>query len=151
MRVQFLSQCLKLAALSLALLSGPGCAILYHVQVGEVDGRESMAAIPFEVMVSEVGVNLEEAGKIARASRSVDGDAAGNAAAIIGLFQMGPRTGNPIYSPKYAEKVIYMIHEKCPNGRVTGLTSIREMRKYPVISGEIVKITGYCLKPRTKS
>jgi len=27
--------------------------------------------------------------------------------------------------------------------------SIRETRKYPVISGEIVKITGACLRNRT--
>lgn len=140
------------AALAGLLLLQTGCAVLHHVQVGQVDSRaDNVAWIPFEVMVSEAGVNTEEIGAIAdAASRSSGGNpnAGSDAAAIIGLFQMGPRTGNLVYNPTYAEKMIYLIHEKCPSGRVTGLMSIREMRKYPVISGEIVKVTGYCLRTK---
>lgn len=132
-----------------AALAITGCAHLHHAQVGQVDNRTAKAvAIPFEIKVSETGVSVEEAGRIARATNSNAGDRGGNIAAIIGLFQMGPRTGNPIYDARYAEKVVYQIHEKCPSGNVTGLMSIRETRKYPVISGEIIKITGYCLKAR---
>lgn len=140
---------LRLFGVSLLILLASGCAVLHHVQVGQVDDSDPSAAwIPFEVMVSETGVNLQEAGDIARSTRSQGGDAAGDAAAIIALFQMGDRTGNPVYNERYAEKLIYAIHEKCPSGRVTGVTSIREMRKYPAISGEIVKVTGYCLRQR---
>jgi hypothetical protein len=64
---------------------------------------------------------------------------------LIGLFQMGPQTGNPVYSKDYARNLMQLIYEKCPSGKVTGLTSVRESRKYPVISGEIVKVTGFCL------
>jgi len=139
--------------LFLAFLSTPawlsGCAILYHVQVGQIDSREADAAwIPIEVMVSEMGVSTEDIGRMAQAANSRAGDAASDAAAIVSMFQIGPRTGNPIYNPGYAEKVVYLLHEKCPSGRITGLMSVREMRKYPVISGEIVKITGFCLKTR---
>lgn len=125
-----------------------GCAVLHHVQVGQVDDRGDDALIPFEVKVSETGINTEELKGMAKATRSRAGDDAANIAAIIALFQMGPRTGNPVYDQKYAERVIYKIHEACPSGQVTGLTSIREMRKYPAISGEIVKVSGYCRKPR---
>lgn len=127
-----------------------GCAVLHHVQVGQIDSRGSDAFIPFEVMVSETGVDVQEAGRIARATETKQGDRLGDLAAIISLFQMGPRTGAPVYNQGYAEKVVYQIYEKCPSGRVTGLMSIREMRKYPVISGEIVKITGYCRKSKVK-
>lgn len=125
-----------------------GCAILHHAQVGQVDGRKEFAQIPFEIKVSEMGVSLNDAESISRSANTRAGDQLGDVAAIIGLFQTGPRTGAPVYDQRYAEKVIYQIHEKCPSGRVTGLMSIREMRKYPVISGEIVKITGYCLRNR---
>ncbi|MES2963575.1 MAG: hypothetical protein V4760_06765 [Bdellovibrionota bacterium] len=125
-----------------------GCAHLHHTQVGQVDNRSSTVAIPFEIKVSETGVAVEEAGKIARAANTKGGDNAAGLATLISLFQMGPRTGNPVYDARYAEKVVYQIHEKCPSGNVTGLMSIRETRKYPVISGEIIKITGYCLKAR---
>lgn len=130
-----------------SLLSG--CAFLHHAQVGQVDGRKEAAAIPFEIKVSEMGVSLNDAEAISRSANTRAGDQLGDAAAILSLFQMGPRTGAPVYDQRYAEKIIYQIHEKCPSGRVTGLMSIREMRKYPVISGEIVKITGYCLRNRT--
>lgn len=97
---------------------------------------------------SENGISTEEAGQIARATNSNAGNNVADAAAILALFQVGPRTGNPVYNEHYAENVVHLIAEKCPNGRVTGLTSIREMRKYPVISGEIVKVTGLCLTNR---
>lgn len=124
------------------------CAILHHVQVGQVDNRSQAAAIPFEILMSETGVSTEEIGKLAKATNSRGGDDVAGVAEIIALFQLGPRTGNPVYNARYAEKLVYEIHQKCPSGRVTGLMSIREMRKYPVISGEIVKVTGYCLKDR---
>ena len=65
---------------------------------------------------------------------------------IIALFQMGPKTGNPVFNPAYSDNLILKLRTLCPSGRITGLTSIRETNKYPVISGEIVKLTGYCFK-----
>lgn len=138
------------ARVSLALLPlfAGGCAILHHAQVGQIDNRPGYALVPFEIKVSEMGVSLDDTKSLAYAGNSRGGDQLGDAAAILSMFQMGPRTGNPVYDQRYAEKLAYQIHEKCPSGRVTGLMSIREMRKYPVISGEIVKITGYCAKAR---
>lgn len=124
------------------------CAVLHHAQVGTIDNRNSQAQIPFEVLLSEVGVNTEEIGRMGRASNSSGGDAVAKAAAALSLFQMGPRTGNLTYNPRYAEKLIYEIHQRCPSGNITGLMSIREMRKYPGVSGEIVKVTGFCRKDR---
>jgi len=124
-----------------------GCAVLHHVQVGQIDNRQPEGLVPFEIMMSETGVNLEEAGNIAKSTNSYGGDNVKAVTDIVGMFQIGPRTGNPIYNPQYAEKLIYQIYQKCPSGKVTNLMSIREMRKYPVISGEIVKVTGFCRKP----
>ena len=136
-----------LGLISLSLLTS-SCAVLHHVQVGSIDNRNTDAAIPFEIMMSETGVSTEEIGRIAdNASKSGRSDV-GDAAAIISMFQVGPKTGIQVYNEHYAKRLIYEIHQKCPTGRVTGLMSIREMRKYPVISGEIVKVTGYCLKGR---
>jgi hypothetical protein len=139
--------CLLAAAGCLSLTSA--CAVLHHVQVGEVDNREALIDVPFEVMMSETGVSTQEIGQIGRATQTNAGNNLGMVTAIIGLFQMGPRTGNPVYSERYAEKLIYQIYEKCPSGQVSDLISIRETRKYPVISGEIVKVTGVCRHPKT--
>jgi hypothetical protein len=122
------------------------------VQLGSVDARtQKQTWIPFEIKMSEVGVSAEEVGAIAKATNSHGGDNVAGAAAILSLFQMGPRTGNPTYNERYAEKLVYEIYQKCPSGRVSGLMSIREFRKYPVVSGEIVKVTGYCAKDRVKA
>lgn len=128
-------------AMSLPFL---GCAVLHKVQISEIDNRGTLT--PFEIKVSETGVDLNEVRNIQRGLFNTrDGNKAGDALAIIGLFQMGPRTGNLVYNDTYAVNLYKALHSQCPNGEVTGLTSIRETRKYPVISGEIVKIKGYCL------
>ena len=141
----------KLLMFSVLMFMVSGCAILHHVQVGTIDNRDSQVQIPFEILMNEVGVNTQEIGAAGKLANSNGGDQVANAAAILSLFQMGPRTGNLTYNQRYAEKLVYEIYQKCPSGNVTGLMSIREMRKYPAISGEIVKVTGFCRKDRVQA
>lgn len=129
--------------ISLLLFS---CAQLHHVQIGEVVSHPDYVQKPFDIKISETGVNIDEAKNISKVFMNKDQQKdAENVAGIIGLFQMGPRTGNPVYVKDYAKNLIQVLYEKCPSGKITGLMSVRESRKYPVVSGEIVKVTGYCL------
>ncbi len=122
------------------------CAQLHHVQLGEVTSHPDYVQKPFDIKVNEMGINLGEAKALSKAFLSAEGSKdAENIATFISLFQMGPITGNPVYVKDYAKNLIQIIYEKCPSGMVTGLMSVRETRKYPVISGEIVRVTGYCL------
>jgi hypothetical protein len=123
------------------------CAVLHHAQYGDIDNRHQYKAVPFDLKVSETGVNLEEAGQIGQAVSQTEktSDLIGDIAAIISLFQMGPHTGNGVFKENYAEGLVNQVMDACPSGHITGLSAIREMRKYPVISGEIVKIRGFCL------
>lgn len=133
----------------LAFIVTNACAQLHHVQIGEIVNNPNYTQKPFDIKISETGINLQEAADITKFVGNKDqGDTAQSIANTIGLFQMGPLTGNPVYVKDYAKNLIQVIYEKCPSGRVTGLTSIRETRKYPVVSGEIVKVTGYCLIPK---
>lgn len=134
----------------LALLTGvvlSGCAVLHHVQVGDIDNTTGKSKVPFDIKVSETGVSLQDVKAISRAAvgkeKSKEVEEIAN---IIALFQMGPHTGNGVYVKDYARNLATEIVQKCPSGQVTGLMSIRETRKYPVISGEIIKVTGYCLQ-----
>jgi hypothetical protein len=131
-------------------LSLAGCAVLHHVQMSDIDNRSQYTMVPIEVKVSEVGVDLGDAKAIARGTlaNQRDRQAAGDVMSIIQSFQMGPRTGAPVYSDRYAEKLIYQLHTQCPSGKITGVQSVRESREYPVIKGEIVKITGFCLREK---
>jgi len=135
----------KIVFILLLFLMTNSCAQLYHVQLGEVISHPQFNSQPFDIKVSEVGVSLEDTSRILEATNNKD---AAQATEIIGLFQLGPRTGNPVYTKNYAKNLQKMLYERCPSGRITGLMSVRESRKYPVISGEIVKITGYCLVPK---
>lgn len=124
-----------------------GCAVLHHAQIGDIDNREGKGkGQPFDIKVSETGFNLDEAASVAKAvaRNSQASEDIESVRAIISLFQWGPRTGNPVFVEKYAEGILDLIYERCPSGKITGVMAIRESRKYPVIAGEIVKITGYC-------
>jgi len=125
-----------------------GCAVLYHVQLGEIDNRREFTKIPFDIKVSEMGVDIKQTGKVIDALGRNKNKQAERVANFLEMFQMGPRTGMPVYSTKWAEQVIYKIYEACPSGQVTGLMSVRENRNYNVVSGEIIKITGFCLKSK---
>ena len=132
------------------------CAWLHTVQVGEITQSKDYVPRKFEILISQSGSNIVEAGVITKGVlKSLGHQAAGNTvgmvAAVISLFQMGPRTGNPVYNEKYPDVIPYVLYEKCPSGRITGLHSIRETAKYPVVSGEIIKITGHCLEEKSKS
>lgn len=140
------SQILSRLVLVLVGLLLSSCAILHHQQMGEVDSEVVRKGRKFTILVSEMGFNIGEAGGILKSSTNhakTQRDI-GQAQAIIEMFQMGPRTGNPVFTEKFADNVVDKILDQCRRGRISGLTSIRETAKYPVVSGEIVKITGYC-------
>lgn len=143
-----MSKYVRLALVLVAPLA-LGCAQLHHVQVGDIDNSPGYTRKPIDIKMSETGINIQEVGQAARLLLDKrGGKEVGQAAAIVGLFQMGPHTGNAVYTQDYAKGLVEAIYKECPSGRVTGLTSIRETRKYPIVSGEIVKITGTCLMPK---
>ena len=126
-----------------------GCAVLHHVQVGDIDNRRSTKSKRgkrINLMVSETGVNLQEAADIAKSltrSKAAQGDIE-QFQEYLRYFQYGPKTGNPVYVEDYARKIFEGLYAECPSGKLTNLMMIRESNKYPVISGEIVRIIGDC-------
>ena len=133
----------------LTLLSS--CAFVHHVQVGDIESKRNYVRMPFEMKVSETGIDFKQAGNLTQAlANNKAGNQVKQIADIIALFQMGPRTGNSVFNEKYADGLAKSIYTKCPSGNITGLVMIRETAKYPVVSGEIMKIKGYCLQKKTK-
>jgi len=102
----------------------------------------------FDIKVSELGVSTKEATEAAKAIAGRHKEEVETVGEIVSFFQYGPVTGKPVYNEHYARNIGALIYDECPSGRVTGLAAIREARNYPIISGEIVKITGYCLEKR---
>ncbi len=119
--------------------------MVHHVQYGDIDTRGRDQSTPIDIKVSELGVSTREAGFIARTALKGDArKAASFIQLIIELSQMGPRTGNPVLDDTYADGIEALLRQQCPSGNVTSLMLVREMRRYPVISGEIVHLTGRC-------
>jgi hypothetical protein len=152
-------------AISAALLFlAGGCAQLYRVQLGEIDNRPAARSFPVEVQVSEMGFSAQELADLTRGSGVAVGSAGGgrirlggtspgetrgsnpvsDIADTIALFQIGPRTGKPVYNSGYAERIIQDLMSKCPGGSLTAVMSIREAREAPVVSGEIVRVRAIC-------
>lgn len=134
------------------VLLGLGCAQLHHVQVGEIESSADFVSAPFEIKVSEFGIDI---GEIKSASKVLmnkqSSDKANEALTALQYFQMGPHTGAGVYSIAYVDHLENKIREMCPSGRITGLMSIRETAEYPIVKGEIVKIKGFCLKSRKEN
>ena len=139
----------KMSILFLACFFLPACAYLHHIQLGDIDNRSSFERIPVSVKVSENGINLNEASNLLKHTGSKAQEAR-KGLFLLSLFQMGPVTGNPVYNDEYADNILDLLRSQCKGGRLTALNSIREMQKYPVISGEIVKLTAYCLRKKGK-
>lgn len=128
-----------------------GCAALHSAQVGDIDSRAVLEGKPFDIKLSNVGFNVEEAASIAAAIAEGAGsgegaDAISTVGDIIELFQMGPKTGNPVFKVDYSDEMSTKLIAACPSGRITGLMAVRETAKYPALSGEIVRLTGYCIE-----
>jgi len=125
-----------------------GCAVLHATQLGEIDSNAVVNGARFEIKVSEMGLNTDEAVAIAEtiAEFSGKGEEVSTIGDIIALFQMGPKTGNPVFRDNYSDKIATLLAQECPSGNISGLVSIRESANYPVVSGEIVRLTGYCFK-----
>lgn len=122
--------------------------MLHHVQVGEIDNR--YPSKPIEMKVSETGIDLQDVKAISKmALNKGDSQKANDALAIVQYFQMGPHTGAGVYSLEYIKNIDKTLQSQCEGGYLTGITGIRETRKYPVISGEIVKVKAYCMRPQS--
>ena len=129
-----------------------GCAQLHHVQVGEIESTSELVSAPFEIKVSETGIDLNDAKSVSNVMLNKKGsDQANDLLTMIQYFQMGPHTGAGVYSISYVDHLENRIREQCPSGRITGLMSIRETAHYPIIKGEIVKNKGFCLKSRKEN
>jgi hypothetical protein len=140
------------AALGTSLrLAGIGCffgacAEMHHYQLADIDATQG-ALVPISVQVGSTGFNLEEASQVVQAmqsSRQRQKTAA--LQDIISLFQYGPSTGDPTFTDSWADEVTGALLAQCPSGRITGVNCIRERMDYPVVSGEIVTVKGFCIR-----
>lgn len=121
------------------------CARLDHVQIGEIDQSQG-TLIPFDVKISQFGFDAAAAAELGRVlSKDRAAQHFQELRDILALMNMGPKTGNPVYDENYAEKVMDYIYAECPSGNITGLTSIREAKALGAVSGEIVRLRGYCI------
>ena len=138
-------------AVSVSLSMMAGCAVMHSVQLGEIDSNIVLEGKRFEINVSQLGLDVEQAASIAEAVAVVAGspetaEAVSAAQDIGALFQWGPKTGAPVFRDDYSDGIIDLIRQECPSGQISGLMSVRESVDYSVITGEVVKLVGYCGK-----
>jgi len=130
--------------LSLLMLSG--CSQLHHVHIGEIDQSQGRLT-PFTLKVNELGF---DAAKVAQVGADVAKSASTSedlelVAFILAVSNFGPKTGNPVYNDAYTDQVLAEVMKTCPSKKLTGLTSVREATNVGPVSGEIVRINGYCI------
>ncbi len=131
----------------LAGLALTGCASLHSVAITEQDFSTPAKRQPFDLKVSATGVDLGEAAGIARSlSKSQAVRRASNTVEDVwAAITYGPRTGQVTFTDAYADSLAEAVGRQCGGRPVSGLMVVRETNKYPVVSGEIVRIQGNCL------
>jgi hypothetical protein len=127
---------------ALAAVSSAGCATLHRVQIDEIDAQHGRLE-PFEIHVSETGVNVKAIGAIASAASGSSRPS--KLANLVSLFEFGPKTGDVVFDDAFADDVAARVLERCPSARVTGLLSMRESASYYAVSGEYVTVRGFCI------
>lgn len=123
-----------------------GCMTVHSVQLGDVDSTIVHGGQQFEIKLSALGFNTEEIADLVKIAASSP-QAQKRVESIedtVAMFQYGPRTGDTVLDPRFADRMRHEIRSRCPSGRVSGLMTIRETADYPGLSGEIVKLVGYC-------
>jgi hypothetical protein len=140
-------QTVRIASLTLGLAGNAGCARLHHYQLGDIDGSQGQLR-SFEIQVDETGLDAQEGIRIAKATTTSARTKRelSTAEAVVSLTQVGHKTGDPTFSDDWADGMLAKILAQCPSGQVTGLVALRESADYPVVSGEIVTIRGYCIR-----
>ncbi len=131
---------IQLSTIAACVFLSSGCITLHNTAIGDI----ARGGQKFEVSITDIGVNVERTTKAIgeMAGKSEDLESLNK---IIGLFQWGPRTGNPVYNIGAWSQLQQKILEKCPSGEVHSLVSNREFRDFYYGSAEGVRVTGYCL------
>jgi len=101
----------------------------------------------FDTKVNETGFDVKEATDIAGAiggKNSGLGKAGRTVNNLYSLVSFGPTTGNHVLNAEYADAIGEQSQNACAPEKTIGVVSVRETMKYPVLSGEIVKVEGLC-------
>lgn len=126
-----------LASIAAFLSLASGCAVLHSTQIGEIDSQIVLEGRRFDIKVTEIGVDLEEMFDNGDEEEGDLGD-------LIALFNQGPRTGTPVFFDDYSDGIADRLWRQCPSGNISGLMAIRETNDYGPVSGEVVRLVGYC-------
>lgn len=137
---------LKTVLVGGALLSLTACSQLHHVQISDIDQSQG-ALTPISIRVNELGFDASETAQIASdlASSEKDSENLQAVATILALMNMGPSTGTPVYNDAYADQIMQQVNAQCPSQKLTGLTSVRESTNVGTVSGEVVRVDGFCI------
>ena len=123
-----------------------GCARLDHIQINDIDQSQGRLK-PISVQVSNTGFDAAGVVDISRdLTQSLNAkEDLEDLALILTLINMGPSTGNPVYSDKYAENILALLQKQCSSNRITAIRNVREANAYGPISGEVVRIDADCI------
>jgi hypothetical protein len=133
------------------LLLFVSCASLHSYQVGEIDSSRGNL-VPVELKQNSLGVNVSDATGIAKAL-TTNRDVRKGADTVNDVWKFltfGPKTGEVTFTDSYADEGLAGLLALCPTKRLTGINVIRETNKYPVISGEIVRLRAFCVHTQSE-
>lgn len=124
------------------------CAVMHRSAIGEVLPEPGATESRVELGVDDIGVDHANLAKdVANVAKNTGNN---NFAKGIEFFvwatTFSPRTGNPTTTDTWADQLAMRLQQHCPNGRVSGIQTLRESAEYPYVSGEIVRVRAICYR-----
>ena len=134
--------------LTIALAFG-GCVRVHHIQVASFDSTAQ--GFPVEVVIDSLGVdvakiakNIEKVNQLISRKKKPNN----NVSNTIAMFQLGPKTGAPIYDKTWGEQLLNQLLEKCPSARLENIYTQRLSTDYgdAGVTREVNVVKATCLE-----
>jgi hypothetical protein len=150
MRKHFLMKHRRRITGALVVMCCMGCATVHRATISEIRPAGERGG-EMDVKLSEMGFDVQGAAKTTRYLTARHGNKNAQSAGaildfVVAMSSWAPKTGNPTVSDLWADGSYDELKRRCPNGRVSNVMVVRESAKYPLVSGEIVRIKADCAR-----
>lgn len=115
-----------------------GCADLHYYSMGNIQNGQAQSQ-SFEVTESETGYEFSRVFTVLQVLL--------DPRTYLRIFMpgFGEQMGAGVFDETFPDPILEKLQEKCPNGNLTAVESIRVTKSYAIVTKEIVTVRGTCV------
>ena len=130
----------------LSIIALIGCTRVHHVHIGAID--HTQRGLPIEVVIDSIGVDAAQVARTVESITQRGQKKSDKLSDTIALFQMGPKTGAPVYDPHWGERLMRELHQKCPSAKLRNIHTQRLSTDYgnTGTTRELLIVRALCIR-----